>query len=109
MKDNAHGIALVIDILRESFPWITTIVISSFAAITQYAGKMRSGARWSIRGFLLDFVTCVFAGMLMHFVCEWQGIEGPARSFLVAITAHMGTRAMLQFEAIRDRFLGGVK
>ncbi len=106
MKDNAHGLALVIDILRESFPWIATFLISTFAAVAQYASKLRNGIRASWRGFFLDLVICSFAGMLMHLMCEWQGVDGPARSFLVAITAHMGARAMLQFEAIRDRFLG---
>lgn len=99
----------VFDWFRHVLPWGVTLLVSAFAAMAQYAAKVRKGESFSWRSLLLDAVVCMFAGMLMHLVCEWQGIGGPARSVLVAVTAHMGTRAMMQFEAMRDRVLGGVK
>lgn len=93
----------------EYSPWLSTFALSMFAAFAQYAGKVRKGGKWVWGELTLDSVICVFVGLLTHLLCVWQGIDGPARSVLVAISAHMGTRAMMQYENIRDRILGQVE
>ena len=94
--------------LTEMTPWLTTFVLSIFATFAQYAAKVRERNRkWVWRELMLDGLICVFVGFVTHLLCEWQQVDGVARSVLVAISAHMGTRAMMQYERIRDRVLGG--
>lgn len=92
--------------LVEFSPWLSTLALSMFASVAQYAAKVQHGKNWLWRDLFLDAVVCIFVGMLTHMLCSWQGVDGMARSVLVAISAHMGTRAMAQYERIRDRVLG---
>jgi hypothetical protein len=94
------------DALAQIFPWISTLMLSILATAAQYAAKVRAGEPFAWRSVALDAVICVFVGLLTHMICEWQGVDGMGRSVLVAISAHMGTRAMLLYERFRDRVLG---
>ena len=106
-EKDATTIKALLDALQSAFPWLATIVLSIFAAIAQYAGNLRGGLEtWQLKNLLLDATICVFVGTLTHLVCEWQEVDGVLRSILVAINAHMGTRAMMQYEKLRDRLLG---
>lgn len=87
-------------------PWVSTLVLSLFATLAQYAAKIRDGNEWSWRALALDGVICVFVGVVTHLLCTWSGVDGVGRSVLVAISAHMGTRSMMQYEKIRDRVFG---
>lgn len=87
-------------------PWLGTILLSIFATLAQYAAKVRDGEAWSWSALGLDMVVCVFVGMTTHLLCDLGGIDGAGRSFLVAVSAHMGTKAMVGYQRWRDRALG---
>lgn len=87
-------------------PWVSTFVISIAATFAQYAQKVRSGERFDWGSLALDAAICVFVGAVTHMICVASGIDEVWRSVMVAINAHMGTRAAMQWEKIRDRVLG---
>lgn len=87
-------------------PWLTTFGISVLATIAQYAEKIRSGEKFGWRNLALDAAICIFVGLVTHMICTASGVDGEWRSVIVAINAHMGTRAAMQWEKIRDRVLG---
>ena len=87
-------------------PWLTTFGISIAATIAQYAQKVRNGEVFNWKALLLDGAICVFVGFVTHMICVASGIDEVWRSVMVAINAHMGTRAAMQWEKLRDRILG---
>lgn len=87
-------------------PWITSFAISIAATLAQYAQKVRAGDVFEWRTLLLDGAICVFVGLVTHAICVASGIDETWRSVIVAINAHMGTRAAMQWERLRDRVLG---
>jgi hypothetical protein len=96
------------ELIAPVLPWLSTFIISTFATAAQYAQKLRGGEPASGRSFLLDYVICLFVGLVTHLLCEYAKLDGVMRSLLVAISAHMGTRAMMQYEAFRDRVFGSL-
>ncbi len=95
---NAHAVGLI--------PWLSTLGISMLATIAQYAEKVRTGEKFNWRNLLLDASICIFVGLVTHMICTASGVDGEWRSVIVAINAHMGTRAAMQWEKIRNRVLG---
>lgn len=87
-------------------PWLATLAISIVATLAQYAEKVRGGEAFDWRALLLDAMICVFVGGVTHLICVAMGVDDMWRSVVVAINAHMGTRAAMQWERLRDRVLG---
>jgi len=85
---------------------MTTVLLSIFAAAAQYAQRVRNGVSPSWRSFVVDVTICVFVGVVTHMICVASGIGGMWLSVMVAINAHMGTRAAMLWERLRDRVLG---
>jgi hypothetical protein len=104
-RDTAF-LAALLDMLRPVLPWLTTLFLSALATAAQVAQRLRAGEPWSPRNALLDLIVCTFVGLLTHLMCEKAGMDGVTRSLLVAISAHMGTRALGQYERFRDRVFG---
>lgn len=88
------------------FPWLSSLWISLAATFAQYAQKLRGGEVFNYRSLLLDAFICVFVGLVTHLICVASGIDETWRSVIVAINAHMGTRAAMQWEHLRNRVLG---
>lgn len=88
------------------FHWVGSLVISIAATLAQYAQKVRAGEAFEWRSLLLDGTICIFVGLVTHMICVASGIDETWRSVIVAINAHMGTRAAMQWERLRDRVLG---
>ncbi len=95
--------------ITEILPWITTMALSLWGGLVQYAQRLRRGEKFSWQGLTLDLVICSFAGLLTFLLCEAAGIKGPIAAVLIAVSAHMGTRAIASLEAFRERVLGGGK
>lgn len=104
-RDTAF-LAALFDMLRPVLPWLSTMFLSALATAAQVAQRLRAGEPWSPRNALLDLIVCVFVGLVTHLMCVSAGIDDATRSLLVAISAHMGTRALGQYERFRDRFFG---
>jgi hypothetical protein len=99
MIDRPHDLA---DVL----PWITTIALSAWGGAVQYAQRVRSGEKFSWSMLTIDIVISSFAGVLTWFLCEASDIHGPMAAVLIAISGHMGTRAIASLVTIRERIFG---
>lgn len=95
--------------LADLWPWVSTLCLSVWGGLVQYAQRVRRGEAFSWVALVLDLVICSFAGLLTFLMCEAAGITGPVQAVLIAVSAHMGTRAIASLEVVRDRILGGVK
>lgn len=98
-----------VDNLADIWPWASTFLLSMWGGLVQYAQRVRNGEKFSWMALALDLVVCSFAGLLTFLLCESAGIRGPIQAVLIAISAHMGTRAISSLEVVRDRILGGSK
>jgi len=96
----------LLTVLGHIGPWVATLFLSIAATGAQYAQKLRNGEKFSWRGLLLDGAICIFVGIVTHLICVASGVDPLWTSVLVAINSHMGTRAAMQWERIRDRVLG---
>jgi len=106
-RDTSAFFAALLDVLRPLMPWVTTIVLSVLATAAQIAEQVRGGAAFVWRNAIADYVICLFVAVVTHMMCERAGMDGMTRSILVAVSAHMGTRALGQYERFSDRLLGG--
>ena len=89
----------------ETSPFLATLVLSLWAGVVQYVQRVREGETWCPKALLMDLVICTFAGMLTYFLCEWANIHGPLAAVLIAVSAHMGTKAIGSMVALRDKIL----
>lgn len=94
------------DGIGDLLPWISTVALSAWGGAVQYAQRVRAGERFSWRMLTIDLVISSFAGILTWFLCEAGNIHGPLSAMLIAISGHMGTRAIASLITIRERIFG---
>ncbi len=97
------------DQLTDLLPWVSTTALATWGGIVGYAQRLRSGEVFSWRLLIIDLVISSFAGVLTWLLCEAAGIGGPISAMLIAISGHMGTRAIASLEAVRERIFGAGK
>ena len=92
---------------RDVLPFITTTFLSCFGGLVSYIQRMRiRKVKFSFIDLTFDLVISSFAGFLTYLLCQYSHIEGAMASILIAISGHMGTRAIASFEILRDRLFG---
>ncbi len=92
--------------LSHYVPWLSTMAISIAATLAQYAQKVRSGEVFDWRSLALDSVICIFVGFVTRMICVAAGINDDWQWVLIAINSHMGTRAAMQWERLRNHIMG---
>lgn len=91
---------------KSALPFVTTALLSFWGGIVAYIQKMRTlVVPFSWKDLFFDLVISSFVGTLTYLLCEFSGIHGVLNSILVAISAHMGARALAKYEDFRDRIL----
>lgn len=68
----------------------TTMLLSAFGGIVSWMKSERYG--W--RPFLGDMGASMFVGLVTFLACESLGVHGAAQAVCIAISSHMGTRAL---------------
>lgn len=92
---------------KNSLPFFTTMFLSCWGGLVNYIQKIRKNSKkFSWRELIFDLVTSSFAGLLTQYFCEYSNISPTASAMLIAISGHMGARAIASFEKVRDRILG---
>lgn len=81
-----------------TYAWV--IAISSWGGIVNFHTKLRAGiARpFNVVELIGEIVTSAFVGVVTFWLCEAAGFQHLVTAALVAITGHMGSRALFQFE-----------
>ncbi len=99
--------AQVIEWVRQVLPYLSTLFLSCWGGIVSYIQRLRiKSAKFSWRELSFDLAISSFAGLLTHFFCEYSNVSGSMSAILIAISGHMGTRAIASFEKMRDRIFG---
>lgn len=89
------------------WPYVWTVLLSAWGGLVNYIDeveKMKKPFNW--RELTFDLVTSSFAGLLTFLFCQAASIHGPMAAVLIAISGHMGTRAIASFQKLYNRILG---
>lgn len=111
MNDKGHKVpekdAQIMEWVRQVLPYLSTLFLSCWGGIVSYIQRLRiKSAKFSWRELSFDLLISSFAGLLTHFFCEYSQVSGSMSAILIAISGHMGTRAIASFEKMRDRIFG---
>mgnify|MGYP001561466972 CR=1 FL=1 len=88
-------------------PYISTVFLSCWGGFVSYIQKVQiKTRRFSLKDLMFDLVISSFAGLLTHFFCTYAKIDDTIAAILIAISGHMGARAIISFERMRDRMFG---
>ncbi|MEJ1402646.1 MAG: phage holin family protein [Candidatus Sedimenticola sp. (ex Thyasira tokunagai)] len=91
-----------------SYSMITYLWVSGLAAwggVVNYIRKVKDGhsKRFSITELVGEIVTSSFAGVITFWLCEMSQIDSLFSAVLIAISGHMGARAIYLIEAILEK------
>ena len=96
-----------------TYSWLTygwVLAVSSLGGLVTWVRKRRMGliGRFSFTEFIGELVTSAFAGLVTFFLCEAGQVEPMLSAAMIAISGHMGSRAIFLFErALQARIQGG--
>jgi hypothetical protein len=105
-KDTTNA-AQLIEWLQQFAPYFTTIFLSIWGGVVNHIQTIRATKKkfkWSELAF--DLVTSTFAGLLTFYLCRSAGINETTSAVLIAVSGHMGTRAIAGFENLYRRVMG---
>lgn len=106
-EKDAQNAAILVEWIRQVLPYLSTLFLSCWGGIVSHIQRLRiKSAKFSWRELSFDLAISSFAGLLTHFFCEYSNVSGSMSAILIAISGHMGTRAIASFEKMRDRIFG---
>jgi hypothetical protein len=106
MKTDDSLFGQILDACRQALPFLSTVFLSSWGGAVHYLQNMKDhGTSFSWKSLFLDIFISAFVGYLTYLLCQVAGIEGVKSYLAVAVSGHMGPRALASFEVIRDRWL----
>jgi len=99
-----NNTAYIVEWFRQVLPYLSTIGLSCWGGVVQHVQRLRNGKKkFNWRELAFDLISSSFAGILTHFLCDASGIEGAKAAMLIAVSGHMGTRAIASFQALHER------
>ncbi len=90
-----------------TYVWV--LMLSAFGGLVNFSHKLQDGLTTPFRltEFVGELVTSAFAGLLTFWLCESAGIDKLISAVLIAISGHMGSRAIFRLERWLERRLNG--
>lgn len=81
-----------------TYLWV--MLLSAFGGVVNFSRKMRDGKTHVFRltEFIGELFTASFAGLLTFWLCEAAGIDKLFSAVMIAISGHMGSRAIFRIE-----------
>lgn len=105
-KQTENFVALA-EFFKNVWPFVWTFLLSSWGGVVSHIQRMRmTHSKFNIRELAFDLIISSFAGLLTYMFCSYSKINGEMSAILIAISGHMGTRAIAGFERLRDRMFG---
>lgn len=113
LKLIAAGILLVVSLLayaadplsRSPFDYsvltyLWVIGLSAFGGVVNFMGKMRAGMvrAFNVTEFVGEVMTSALAGLITFWLTEWAQMDKMLSAVLIAVSGHMGARAIFMFE-----------
>lgn len=92
-----------------TYTWITyawVLFLAAWGGAVSFLKKVRDGdARASnVMEFVGEIVTSAFAGLITFYLCELAGLDKLLTASLVAVSGHMGTRAIFLLERQFEKY-----
>jgi hypothetical protein len=86
-----------------SYSYITYLwvfILSAWGGIVSFNAKRKQGLvrSFNIMELLGEISTSAFAGIITFYLCEWSDLDKLLSAALVAISGHMGSKAIREFE-----------
>lgn len=90
------------------YTWLTYLWvfgISAWGGIVSYIGKVKRKitTRFSFTELVGEIVTSGFVGIITFWLCEWSDLHELVTAAFVAISGHMGARAIFAAERFAER------
>jgi hypothetical protein len=102
-QSESNTLNTMIDRDPSSYPFLTyawVLGLSSLGGFVSFMNKLKKGqARaFNIAEFLGEIATSAFAGIITFWLCESANFDKLLSACLIAISGHMGSRAIMLFE-----------
>lgn len=88
-----------------TYGWV--FLVASWGGVVNYIRKRREGIInfFSITEFIGELVTSAFSGLVTFFLCEAAHLHPMLSAAFIAISGHMGSRALFMIEKyMQDKF-----
>lgn len=106
-EKDPNNTALFVEWLRQFMPYLTTFFLSTWGGVVNHITTLRSGRKkFQLKELIFDLVVSTFAGLITFYFCRSAGISETMSAVLIAISGHMGTRAIAGFETVYRRIIG---
>lgn len=106
-EKDPNNTALFVEWLRQFMPYLTTFFLSTWGGVVNHITTLRSGRKkFQLKELIFDLVISTFAGLITFYFCRSAGISETMQAVLIAISGHMGTRAIAGFETVYRRIIG---
>lgn len=99
--------SLLLEWLKQIMPYAITVFLSMWGGIVNHITLLRkTKSEFKLRELLFDLIASTFAGLITFYSCRSAGISETTSAVLIAISGHMGTRAIAGFESLYMRLMG---
>ena len=106
-EKDPNNTALFVEWMRQFMPYLTTFFLSTWGGVVNHITALRSGRKkFQLKELIFDLVVSTFAGLITFYFCRSAGISETMSAVLIAISGHMGTRAIAGFETFYRRIIG---
>lgn len=91
-----------------NYGWVTyawVMIVASAGGVVSFTRKMHEGVAraFNVTEFLGELLTSVFGGVVTFWLCEWGGVAPLLSAVFIAISGHMGSRAIFGIEKWAER------
>ena len=106
-EKDPNNTALFVEWLRQFMPYLTTFFLSTWGGVVNHITTLQSGRKkFQLKELIFDLVVSTFAGLITFYFCHSAGISETMSAVLIAISGHMGRRAIAGFETVYRRIIG---
>lgn len=89
-----------------TYLWV--IILSSWGGVVSFMRKQRQGKvrPFNFAELIGEIGTSAFVGMITFLLCEWSNTPSMLSAALIAISGHMGSRALFGLEQVVEHKFG---
>lgn len=86
--------------------YLGVLAVACIAGLIKHLNTLSTG-QFRIARLVIDVLTAGFTGIMMFWVCESLGVDGPKAALMIAIGGLMGNRAWAELENfVKNRVFG---
>ncbi len=91
--------------------YIWVLLLSGFAGVVNFLGKLKAGAvrAFNLTEFIGEVVTSMLAGLITFWLTEAANLDKLVAAALIAVSGHMGSRAIFKIEKWAEEKFGADK